>query len=280
MTCWWTPVLVLRGAPRDHLHPGPTGPTSRGRARRRHLLLRGARAPRAGRRTGAAAGRLPLARPLHARPDERREVVRRPGGHRRRPRRRHRVRGRGVPRPLPGGRRRRALLLRLADARDRGGQRDCASSTHRSCPCPRRVGVLGMPGFTAYAGLLELGRPQPGETVVVAAATGPVGSAVGQIAKIQGARAVGIAGGEAKQQLLHRGVRLRRRARPPLPHVHRRAGRSRAGRGGRLLRERGRQGRPRGAQADEPLRPRAGVRAGGRLQRHRDPRRSGPAHRR
>jgi len=43
--------------------------------------------------------------------------------------------------------------------------------------------VLGMPGFTAYAGLLEIGRPQPGETVVVAAATGPVGSAVGQIAK-------------------------------------------------------------------------------------------------
>jgi NADPH-dependent curcumin reductase CurA len=52
-----------------------------------------------------------------------------------------------------------------------------------------------MPGFTAYAGLLEIGRPQPGETVVVAAATGPVGSAVGQIAKIKGARAVGIAGG-------------------------------------------------------------------------------------
>ena len=69
-------------------------------------------------------------------------------------------------------------------------------------PVSTAVGVLGMPGFTAYAGLLELGRPQPGETVVVAAATGPVGSAVGQIAKIQGARAVGIAGGEAKQKLL------------------------------------------------------------------------------
>jgi NADPH-dependent curcumin reductase CurA len=59
-----------------------------------------------------------------------------------------------------------------------------------------------MPGFTAYAGLLEIGRPQPGETVVVAAATGPVGSAVGQIAKVKGARAVGIAGGEAKRQAL------------------------------------------------------------------------------
>ncbi|SDE57652.1 NADP-dependent oxidoreductase [Rhodococcus tukisamuensis] len=60
------------------------------------------------------------------------------------------------------------------------------------------LGVLGMPGFTAYAGLLAIGKPQPGETVVVAAATGPVGSAVGQIAKIKGARAVGIAGGPEK----------------------------------------------------------------------------------
>jgi NADPH-dependent curcumin reductase CurA len=60
------------------------------------------------------------------------------------------------------------------------------------------LGVLGMPGFTAYVGLRNIGQPKPGETVVVAAATGPVGSAVGQIAKIQAARAVGIAGGPAK----------------------------------------------------------------------------------
>lgn len=60
------------------------------------------------------------------------------------------------------------------------------------------LGVLGMPGFTAYAGLLTIGRPKPGETVAVAAATGPVGSAVGQIAKLHGARAVGIAGGPKK----------------------------------------------------------------------------------
>ncbi|MEJ7636364.1 NADP-dependent oxidoreductase [Aeromicrobium sp.] len=65
-------------------------------------------------------------------------------------------------------------------------------------PISTAVGVLGMPGFTAYAGLLEIGRPQPGETVVVAAAAGPVGSAVGQIARIKGARAVGIAGGPDK----------------------------------------------------------------------------------
>lgn len=69
-------------------------------------------------------------------------------------------------------------------------------------PISTGVGVLGMPGFTAYAGLLEIGRPQEGETVVTAAATGPVGSAVGQIAKLKGARAVGIAGGPRKCELL------------------------------------------------------------------------------
>jgi NADPH-dependent curcumin reductase len=65
-------------------------------------------------------------------------------------------------------------------------------------PISTAVGVLGMPGMTAYTGLLEIGKPQPGETVVVAAASGAVGSAVGQIAKIKGARAVGIAGGKDK----------------------------------------------------------------------------------
>lgn len=71
-----------------------------------------------------------------------------------------------------------------------------------AAPVSTALGVLGMPGFTAYAGLLEIGRPQPGETVVVAAATGPVGSAVGQIARLQGARAVGIAGGPVKCRAL------------------------------------------------------------------------------
>ncbi|GAA1630573.1 MULTISPECIES: NADP-dependent oxidoreductase [Brevibacterium] len=65
-------------------------------------------------------------------------------------------------------------------------------------PISTALGVLGMPGFTAYAGLLEIGMPKPGETVAVAAATGPVGSVVGQIAKIVGATSVGIAGGPAK----------------------------------------------------------------------------------
>ncbi len=60
------------------------------------------------------------------------------------------------------------------------------------------LGVLGMPGYTAYAGLLKIGEPVAGETVVVAAASGPVGATVGQIAKIKGCRVVGIAGGADK----------------------------------------------------------------------------------
>lgn len=69
-------------------------------------------------------------------------------------------------------------------------------------PVTTALGVLGMPGFTAYAGLTQIGRPEPGETVVVAAATGPVGATVGQLAKILGARAVGIAGGPRKAAYL------------------------------------------------------------------------------
>jgi NADPH-dependent curcumin reductase CurA len=65
-------------------------------------------------------------------------------------------------------------------------------------PVSTAVGVLGMPGMTAYTGLLDIGQPKPGETVVVAAASGAVGSAVGQIAMVKGARAVGIAGGKDK----------------------------------------------------------------------------------
>jgi hypothetical protein len=60
------------------------------------------------------------------------------------------------------------------------------------------LGVLGMPGFTAFVGLLDIGKPQPGETLVVAAATGAVGSVVGQIGKLRGCRVVGIAGGADK----------------------------------------------------------------------------------
>src|SRR5687767_6710031 len=68
----------------------------------------------------------------------------------------------------------------------------------KAAPISTALGVLGMPGMTAYTGLLDIGRPQPDETVVVAAASGAVGSAVGQIARIKGARAIGIAGGPEK----------------------------------------------------------------------------------
>jgi NADPH-dependent curcumin reductase len=65
-------------------------------------------------------------------------------------------------------------------------------------PVSYALGILGMPGMTAYVGLLDMGRPRPGETVVVSAASGAVGSVVGQIAKIQGCRVVGVAGGPEK----------------------------------------------------------------------------------
>jgi NADPH-dependent curcumin reductase CurA len=65
-------------------------------------------------------------------------------------------------------------------------------------PISTALGVLGMPGLTGYAGLVYLGEPKPGQTVLVSAATGPVGSTAGQVARLVGARAVGIAGSEEK----------------------------------------------------------------------------------
>jgi NADPH-dependent curcumin reductase CurA len=67
-------------------------------------------------------------------------------------------------------------------------------------PLPTYLGTLGMPGMTAYFGLLDIGRPVAGETVVVSGAAGAVGGVVGQIAKLQGARAIGIAGGAEKRR--------------------------------------------------------------------------------
>lgn len=68
-------------------------------------------------------------------------------------------------------------------------------------PLSLSLGILGLNGVTAYLGLLELGRPRPGDTVVVSTAAGAVGSAVGQIAKIAGCRTVGITGGATKTRL-------------------------------------------------------------------------------
>lgn len=69
-------------------------------------------------------------------------------------------------------------------------------------PISTANGVLGMPGMTAYFGLLDVGQPEPGDTVVVSAASGAVGAVVGQIAKIAGCRVVGIVGGPAKRDYI------------------------------------------------------------------------------
>jgi NADPH-dependent curcumin reductase CurA len=69
-------------------------------------------------------------------------------------------------------------------------------------PISTALGILGMPGMTAYTGLLNIGQPKPGETLVVAAATGAVGAMVGQIGKLKGLRVVGIAGGPDKPRYL------------------------------------------------------------------------------
>jgi NADPH-dependent curcumin reductase CurA len=85
------------------------------------------------------------------------------------------------------------------------GWRDLAVSTGSdlrkldpSLPISTAIGVLGMPGMTAYVGLLDIGQPKPGETVVVSAASGAVGSVVGQLARIKGCRAIGVAGSPEK----------------------------------------------------------------------------------
>ena len=76
--------------------------------------------------------------------------------------------------------------------------RDLTAIDVTRAPASCYLGVLGMPGMTAWFGLREIGRPKPGDTVCVSAASGAVGSVVGQLAKLEGCRAVGIAGGPAK----------------------------------------------------------------------------------
>jgi len=86
-----------------------------------------------------------------------------------------------------------------------GWQRFCAVDAGRlrkvdvaEAPLSANLGVLGMPGLTAWVGLEDIGEPKPGETVVISAASGAVGQVAGQIAKARGARVIGIAGGPAK----------------------------------------------------------------------------------
>ena len=139
----------------------------------------------------------------------------------------------------------------------------------KQAPITTGLGVLGMPGFTAYSGLYVIGKPKAGETVVVAAASGPVGALVGQLAKMAGARAVGIAGGADKCRYLieelhfdaaidHKAAGLSRKARCSLPKGHR-----------RLFRERRRRCLASGAAFAQHLRTRAGVRTDRAIQRRR-----------
>ena len=79
-----------------------------------------------------------------------------------------------------------------------GVAREVTKLDEKRAPLSYYLGILGMPGMTAYFGLKEIGQPKAGETVVVSAASGAVGSVVGQLARIWGCRAVGIAGGPAK----------------------------------------------------------------------------------
>lgn len=78
------------------------------------------------------------------------------------------------------------------------GRQDFNLGKELAVPAKKYLGVLGMPGYTAYFGLLDIGAPKEGETIVVSAAAGAVGSLVGQIAKIKGMKVVGIAGGAEK----------------------------------------------------------------------------------
>jgi NADPH-dependent curcumin reductase CurA len=79
-----------------------------------------------------------------------------------------------------------------------GATREATRIDGSRAPLSYYLGMLGMPGLTAYFGLKELGQPKPGETVLVSAASGAVGSVVGQLAKLWGCRAIGIAGGREK----------------------------------------------------------------------------------
>ena len=144
-------------------------------------------------------------------------------------------------------------------------------------PVTTGLGVLGMPGFTAYVGLRVIGKPKPGETVVVAAASGPVGSLVGQLAKIAGARAVGIAGGPEKCAYVkdelrfdaaidHRDSRFSSPTSGCLPERHR-----------CLLRERRRGDLAGGVAVVQQVRARPGLRPDRAVQRRRKGRRHRPA---
>ncbi len=157
-----------------------------------------------------------------------------------------------------------------------------ASAPMRRSRDPGRVpshflGALGMTGLTAYVGMLDIGRPEPGETVVVSAAAGAVGSVAGQLAKIQGARVVGIAGGPEKCPLACRRAGIRRGGRLQGAGLARSAEGGDPRRDRRRLRERRRRDHGGCLRAPERPRARGAVRTDLRLQRRRTGRLGRPA---
>ena len=107
-----------------------------------------------------------------------------------------------VQQPGIPGRRHRRRQHRLAGTCEVSDGEGLRKVDPTLAPISTAVGILGMPGMTAYTGLLNIGQPKPGETLVVAAASGAVGAIVGQIAKLKGCRVVGIAGGPDKVRYL------------------------------------------------------------------------------
>ena len=245
-----------------------SGFPSRRRAQAVRLPHRGLRRADAGCRRGAAAHDLAVARSLYARAHERRAVLCAAGAGRRRDGGRHGQRGAASNNPAFA---KGDIVLSRAGWQTHAlsSGKGLAKIDPKIAPISTAVGVLGMPGMTAYTGLLDIGKPQAGETVVVAAASGAVGSAVGQIAKIKGARAVGIAGGKDKCDYVKKRARLRRLPRSSRSQSGRQAEGSLPEGHRRLFRECRRRGVRGGVSAAQRVRAHAGVRPDRALQRHR-----------
>ena len=136
-------------------------------------------------------------------------------------------------------------------------------------PLPVYLGALGMPGLTAYFGLLDIGRAKEGDTVVVSGAAGAVGSVVGQIAKLKGCRVVGIAGGAEKCRHVVEELGLRRRHRLQGENVGQGAAAALPGWHRRLFRQCRRRDPRRRTGPVAPPRPRRDLRRDLAVQRHR-----------
>ena len=191
------------------------------------------------------------------------------GDARRRHRRRRRLRERAASRSATTSAARSACRN---TQRSTSASSAAASSSRSTCASPRRrsgSNVLGMPGMTGYFGLLDVGQPKAGETVVVSGAAGAVGQTVGQLAKIKGCRVVGIAGGPAKCDWVVKELGFdacidykagagQGRPEGALPEGRR-----------RLLRQRRRRDPRRGADAPEPARAHRHLRRDQPVQQHR-----------